>query len=581
MQNYILGINAYHGDSSACLLKNGKLVFAIEEERLCRIKHWAGFPQLSITACLDAAGIKISDVNDIAINTDPKANISKKIIYTIMNNPNPLFIIDRLRNRKARQNIKVEFEKHFHDFSENNHIHFVEHHLCHLSSAYHVSPYKESAILSVDGFGDFSSTVLGYGEDASIRIIDKVHFPHSLGIFYQAITQYLGFPNYGDEYKVMGLAPYGKEKYVEHMSQLVNLKDNGLFSLDLSYFRHSKEGVKYKWDNGKPVITDVYSDKLESLLGDKRSKNDKLSQKHMDIARSAQVMFERAFLNLLNRLKQETGSSNLALAGGCAMNSVANGKVKNNTGFKNVYIQAAAGDAGGAIGAAYMVWHKAQNNSERFHMSNAYVGPAYNSDIEALVNNLKELRREDLNIKLFENFDDLAEYTAIKISEKKVIGWYQGEMEWGPRALGNRSILGDPRNPEMKEILNVKIKRREEFRPFAPSILREETCKWFEVDDDVPFMMKVYQIKPEQREKIPAVTHVDGSGRLQTVTNEINSRYYILISKFFKLTGVPILLNTSFNENEPIVCKPQEALETFLRTKMDCLILGDWLIERT
>jgi len=365
------------------------------------------------------------------------------------------------------------------------------------------------------------------------------------------------------------------------MRQLVLLQDDGSFKLALDFFRHHKEKVEYEWENGEPKVGRLFSDALVDLLGSVRGKSDELSQRHKDIARSAQAMYEEAFFHLLNVLHKRHGNDYLALAGGCAMNSVANGKVYKETPFKKMYIQSAAGDAGGAIGAAFSVWHKLGGN-RNFVMDHAYWGPGFvDVDFHKLLEeNTDALKEQDCIVKHITDEDRLCSDTATAISEGKVIGWFQERMEWGPRALGNRSILGDPRRGDMKDILNLKIKRRESFRPFAPSILRESVTEWFEQNDDVPFMMQVYPIRKEKCAEIPAVTHVDGSGRLQTVYQETNPRYYRLIKAFDQITGVPIVLNTSFNENEPVVCRPEEALNCFLRTKMDVLVLGDWFVQR-
>ncbi|MFQ5468999.1 MAG: carbamoyltransferase [Gammaproteobacteria bacterium] len=578
----IVGINAYHGDSSACLLKDGDLVAAAEEERFRRIKHWAGFPSKAISYCLSEAGIELDSVDHIAVNTDPKANILQKILFALKQRPDIALIIDRLKNKSEKISIEKELRESFLRQKFSGKVHYVEHHYSHLASAFLVSPYEKSIVVSVDGFGDFASAAWGIGENSEINIENRVCFPHSLGIFYQALTQYLGFPHYGDEYKVMGLAPYGQPNYLAQMRQIVGLKNNGGFRLNLKYFRHHKEKIEYEWSNGSPHVGRLHSKNLEELLGPARGVNEELTQKHKDIARSIQAMYEEAFFHLINTLYDRHGIESLCVAGGCGMNSVANGRIYYNTNYKKVYIQSAAGDAGGAIGAAFSVATKYGEVRKRFLMDHAYWGPEFSSqDIEELINEKRdELSKDSCNIRKYEKFDELAFDTARHISEGSVIGWFQGRMEWGPRALGNRSILGDPRRTDMKDILNLKIKRRESFRPFAPSILRESVSDWFEQDDDVPFMMKVFQIKEDKRNRIPAVTHADGSGRLQTVYEQTNSRYYQLIKSFYERTGVPIILNTSFNENEPVVCRPDEALACFLRTKMDVLVLGDWMISR-
>ena len=578
---FILGINAFHGDSSACLIRDGELVAAAEEERFRRIKHWAGFPSESIGYCLAAGGISLTDVAHVAINQDSRASLGRKVWYALTQRPDLGLVLDRLRNKRKRAGIETHLAKAFPGQAFSGQVHGVEHHLAHLSSAFHVSPFDSAVVVSVDGFGDFSSAAWGVGRGAQITVEGRVHFPHSLGIFYQALTQFIGFPHYGDEYKVMGLAPYGEPKYLEQMRRVVLLQPDGGFRLNLDYFRHHREKIDYEWENGIPSVGTLYSAALADLLGPARGKDEALEQRHRDIARSVQAMYEEAFFHLLNVLHARHGLDAVAVAGGCGMNSVANGKIALKTPFKRVYVQSAAGDAGGAIGAAYAVWHR-EGDARGFVMDHAYWGPAFD---DAAIRDLLAARTGDLEagnctVQRIGDEDELCRTTAASIADGQVVGWFQGRMEWGPRALGNRSILGDPRRADMKDILNLKIKRRESFRPFAPSVLREAVADWFEQDGDVPFMMQVFQIRAEQRPRIPAVTHVDGSGRLQTVSCDTNPRYHRLIQTFHDLTGVPMVLNTSFNENEPVVCKPEEALDCFLRTKMDVLVLGDWVVRR-
>ncbi len=582
---YILGLNALHGDSSACLLKDGVLIGAVEEERFLRIKHWAGFPSESIRWCLLEAGISLEDVHHVALNQDTKANFGKKIIFTLSKRPSFRMLLDRFLNKRKRASVKDHLLQAFPNFKFKGLVHSVEHHTAHLSSAFHVSPFNDAVVISVDGFGDFASSAWGIGSGTKIDMENRIYFPHSLGIFYQSLTQFIGFYNYGDEYKVMGLAPYGKPVYMDKMRKIVKLKADGGFELNLDYFRHHREKIEYEWDSGSPSVGTLFSPELEKLLGPARKKGEELTQHYKDIANSVQAMYEEAFFHLLNKLYSKYQLESLAIAGGCGMNSVANGKVILNTPFKKVYVQSAAGDAGGAIGAALTTWHKVGKNKAKQRVKphdHAYWGPSFSDKyVNRLLNEQKDrIIKENCDTKYFTSITELTKKTAAEIAEGKVIGWFQGRMEWGPRALGNRSILCDPRRADMKDILNSKIKRRESFRPFAPSILRESVSKWFEQNDDVPFMMQVYKIIEEKRFLIPAVTHIDGSGRLQTVNEKTNSRYYNLIKEFNNLTNIPMLLNTSFNENEPVVCTPEEALETFLRTKMDLLVIGDWLIKR-
>jgi carbamoyltransferase len=579
----IVGINAFHGDASACILRDGILLAAAEEERFSRRKHAAGFPVQALRWCLEQAGESAADIDHIAINRDPRANLHRKTWYALTHPVATLAKRDRLSNavRIGRLPDQIAVALNVPVTSIKAQCHHVEHHRAHMASSFFVSPFETAAVVSVDGFGDFVSAMWGVGQGNLIDVRDQVGFPHSLGLFYLAITQFLGFPNYGDEYKVMGLAPYGQPVYLEQMRSLVRLRPNGLFALGLEYFRHHAEAVSMTWGDGEPQVGRVYADTLAELLGPPRKSGEPLEQRHKNLAASAQAMYEEAFFHLLQHVFTATGETHLALSGGCAMNSVANGKIFDQTGFKDVYIQSAAGDAGGAVGSAYFVWNQVLKQPRGFSMTHSYWGPGFSAaEIgSAVAARSAELAAAECTI---EPCDEprLIDFVADAIARGLVVGWFQGRMEWGPRALGNRSILGDPRRADMKDILNLKIKRRESFRPFAPSILREATPDWFETDYDVPFMLQVFQIREEKRPLIPAVTHVNGSGRLQTVTEAQNPRYYRLISRFGEITGVPILLNTSFNENEPVVCRPEEALDCFLRTKMDVLVLGDYFIER-
>ena len=577
----VLGLNAFHGDSAAALVRDGRLVAAAEEERFRRVKHWAGFPSQSIAYCLSEAKATLADIDHIAVNQDSRAHLGKKLAYLLSRRPNPKLVLNRLRNRKARQSIPELLEANFAGQRFRGQMHAVEHHVAHLSSAFHVSPFEEAVAVSVDGFGDFSSGAWGAGRNTSLSVDGQIFFPHSLGIFYQAMTQYLGFPHYGDEYKVMGLAPYGKPACIEAMRKIVQLQPAGGYALDLRFFRHHVEEISYRWENGAPVFADLFHASLADLLGPKRNSADPLTERHKDIARSVQAMYEEAFFHLIDNLQCRYKLSDIVLAGGCAANSVANGKIRRQTAFKRVYVQSSPGDAGGAIGAAFSVWHQLGGKRD-FVMDHAFWGPEFSeSEIARLIAERKA-ELADNHCMVLEIGDDaeLCRNTAEAVAAGKVIGWFQGRMEWGPRALGNRSIVGDPRRPDMKDILNAKIKRRESFRPFAPSVLQEAVPDWFEEDDAVPFMMQVFQVRQEKRSLIPAVTHVDGSGRLQTVARAANPRYYRLIEAFRDITSIPMVLNTSFNENEPVVCKPEEALECFLRTKMDVLVMGNTFIQR-
>jgi len=440
---FILGINAFHGDSSAALVKDGRLVAAAEEERFRRIKHWAGFPSMSIDYCLKEAGISLEHLEAVAINQDGKANLGRKIAFGIAKRPDLSSVLDRLRNRRERAGVEDHLLKAFPGQALKAKVHHVEHHMAHLASAYLVSPYRDATVVSIDGFGDFASAAWGRASGFEIDVEDKVYFPHSLGIFYQAMTQYLGFPNYGDEYKVMGLAPYGRPEFLPDLREIVKLRPDGSFELVLKFFRHHQEKVEMEWENGEPKVGLLFSDALPQLLGPARGKGDELTQRHRDMARSIQAMYEEAVFHLLNRLHERHKLDSLAVAGGCGMNSVANGKVLLNTPFKHIYIQSAAGDAGGAIGAAMAVWaEKAPASAERFHMDHAYYGPGFtDAEIDDLLKTQSAaIAAAGCEVHLATDEAALSAEVAQAIADGQVIGWFQGRMEWGPRALGNRSI---------------------------------------------------------------------------------------------------------------------------------------------
>jgi len=575
----ILGINAYHGDSAACLVVDGELVAAAEEERFRRIKHWAGFPSEAIRYCLEAGGVGLADVDGVAVNRDPKANWGARIKFVLAKRPSVGKLVDRLKSRRRARGVEDELRAVFGCAPP---VHWIHHHRAHLASAGLVSPFETCLAVSIDQFGDFASAAWGICRGARVEVEGSLYYPHSLGTFYTALTQFLGFPHYGDEYKLMGLAPYGKPAFLDEMRRVVRIGDDGGYELDLRFFRHHRETVYFEWTGGAPDTEDLFSDELVALLGPRRRADEPLTDRHRDIARSVQARYEECVFHLLTRLHHEYRVDDIALAGGCAMNSVANGKLYRRTPFKRAYVQSAAGDAGGALGAAFALWYDLKGGPRRFVMDHAYWGPSFEqAEIDALISErLGEIEAGGCHVTRVTDEGELCTRTARAVANGSVVGWFQGRMEWGPRALGNRSIVCDPRRSDMKAILNAKIKRRESFRPFAPSVLREAVPEWFETDDEVPFMMKVFQIREDKRARIPAVTHVDGSGRLQTVRREQNPLYYALITAFHELTGVPLVLNTSFNENEPVVCRPVEALECFLRTRMDVLVLGNAYIER-
>jgi carbamoyltransferase len=462
-------------------------------------------------------------------------------------------------------------------------FHQVEHHRAHLASAFFVSPFDRAALLSIDGMGDFVSTMWGRGRGNHIEVLGSVHFPHSLGLFYTALTQWLGFPKYGDEGKVMGLAPYGKPAYLDEMRKIVRVQRDGTFELDLDYFVHHSTGVAMTWDEGSPTLGTMYSSKLITMLGDPRpavpcvatpESETGVDQHYLDGAASLQVMLEEAEFGLVNKLQAASGQKVLCLAGGVALNSAFNGKILPRTAFEDIYVQPAASDAGTSLGVAYYIWHHVLGRPRGFVMEGAYTGPEFRNGRVAHALDAASLSYSALDD------DALCQKTAELIAGGNVVGWFQGRMEWGPRALGHRSILADPRRTDMKDILNARIKHREPFRPFAPSILLESTGEYFDQDYPDPFMLKVYCVRPEKRHAIPAVTHVDGTGRLQTVDRATEPRYWQVIKRFEDLTGVPVVLNTSFNENEPIVCTPEEAIECFTRTKMDALVIGNYVVQK-
>jgi carbamoyltransferase len=580
MATYVLGINAYHGDVSAALLRDGQLVAAVEEERFRRIKHWAGFPTLAIRSVLEMAGLRGQDVQHVAVSRDPKANLLRKGLFTITHRPDLRLVLDRVRNagkvRDLHGPLAAALGVPPDDLPA---LHYVEHHPAHLASAFFVSPFSSAACCAIDGFGDFVSTSFAIGSRNQLEVLDKVYFPHSLGMMYTAVTQLLGFNGYGDEFKVMGLAPYGRPRHVDAVRQLVTLTDAGKFELSLDYFRHWSDGVEMEWDDGYPTLGRVFSDRLTQLFGPAREPSAPLTEREEDIAHSLQVVYEDCAMHVLNGLWEQTRQDAVCLAGGCAMNSVANGKVRQRTPFKSVYIQPAAGDNGTALGAACYVWHETLHHDRAFVMEHAYWGTSH--DVDRVLASVPD--RDDAweyHIERCQTSAETARVAASLVASGHVVGWYQGRMEWGARALGNRSILADPRRSDVRELINTKIKFRERFRPFAPSIAEEALHDYFDDAAPDPFMQQVYPVRSDKRAAIPAVTHVDGSGRLQTVSARTNPTYYALIKEFEKITGVPVVLNTSFNENEPIVDTPEQALDCFMRTRMDAIVLGTAVIRR-
>lgn len=612
---YILGINAFHGDAAAALVKDGKLLAAVEEERFNRVKHCAGFPTQAIEYCLQTAGVKLDAVEHIGISRDPSKHLHKKVLFTASRMAKQMTVgsgksssraitssdigvqkfdvstsdgvsqgngilkqlRDRLINAGRVRDVRQEFLRRFEvrDQQLTAEFHNIEHHRAHLASCFFVSPFERAALLSIDGFGDFISTMWGTGVENSYEVLGQVEFPHSTGIVYTATTQFLGFPHYGDEGKVMGLAPYGRPRFIDTFRDIIRTENEGKFRLNLDYFRHHAEGVDMSWDDGSPRIGRIYSSAFERAFGPARVSAEQLTDRERDIAASLQLRLEEVAFHILNHLHLKTGLTDLGLAGGVAYNSVMNGKILLNTAFRRVFVQPAAGDSGTAIGVCYDIYNRLLKNKRSEILEVAYTGPEFSPEQIRV-----EIERNGLEYRELTD-SEVTSAAAHDIAEGLVVGWFQGRMEFGPRALGNRSILADPRRVEMKDVLNKRIKKRESFRPFAPSILEDRVGDYFEQTHPAPTMLMVYQVRSEKRLVVPAITHVDGSGRLQTVTMSGNPRYYELISAFNDLTGVPVILNTSFNENEPIVCTPRDAIECFQKTRMDVLYIENFSIRRS
>ncbi len=571
----ILGINAYHGDSSAAIVVDGRLVAAIEEERFNRVKHWAGFPAQAVRYCLSAAGVEASDLDHVAISFNPRANLGRRAKYALQCRPSIGSVVDRLRRLGRSMTVRDELAAACGTGSSalRAQFHQIEHHDAHIASGFFVSPFDSAAVLSVDGMGDFVSTVTATANGTGYEKLSEVFYPHSLGFLYNAVTIYLGFPNYGDEYKVMGLAPYGQPKYLDEFREIIRPQGR-TFALNLDYFTHAKQGISMRWEGGNPHVAAFHSRRLEELLGPARDPREEITTHHENVAASLQRVTEEIIFHLLNELHAQTQQENLVMVGGCAMNSVANGKITRHTPFKNLYVPVGAADNGTAIGAAFDVWHRHLRRGRSFRLEHAFWGTEIDDDA-------CQSAAEEANVP-FQRLAraEMIEQVVSALVDGKIVGWFQGRMEFGARALGSRSLLADPRRADMREIINLKIKFRERFRPFAPSILAEYVSEYFEIDEPSPFMERVLPIRADKHAEIPAVTHVDGSGRLQTVTRDASPLYWELIDAFRRETGVPIILNTSLNENEPIVRTPAEAIRCFLRTSMDMLVLGNVVIDR-
>src|SRR5713226_3528579 len=579
----ILGINAYHGNASAAIVCDGRLIAAVEEERFNRVKYAAGFPAQAIRYCLKEAGLTLSDIDHVAVPRNPYARLGTKLFYALRM---PSFARERVKVLAKFTGIPEALATAFDADPKKTgaKFHCIEHHQAHLASSFFVSPFERAALLSADGLGDFASTMWGTGAGSRMSIDGAVAFPHSLGLFYSAVTQYLGFLKFGDEYKVMGLAAYGHPERLEVFRDIVRFdsRSNGNgFRLGLDFFTHHRTGPEMSWAEADktPALGKMFSGEMAKRLGPSRVPEETLEQRHRNLAASLQARLEEVYLGMLRKLAAHTGLKTVCLAGGVAFNCVANGKIFDATPFEQVYVHPAAGDAGLAVGAAFYVWHQKLGKPRSFVMDHAYWGPGYSREEIHRAIDSNGLAESGYSIAELSE-EELVRCAAAIVADGKILGWFQGRTEWGPRALGNRSIVADPRRPEMKDILNRRIKHRETFRPFAPSILEEATGQYFERSYPSPFMTLTYPVRIEKRQEIPAPTHVDGTGRLQTVSRAVNPRYWRLIREFANLTGVPVVLNTSFNDNEPIVCRPEEAIDCFLRTKMDVLVLGNTIIRK-
>ena len=565
----ILGLNCYHTDSSACIIKNGKLEFAIEEERLNRKKHTSDLPILSIKECLNRTKTQENEVTHIAFNTKPNSNFFQKL----------KFIVKRLNfsnNFTNRYKVKRNLNKIFNNkFNFNNKIKyvFVEHHLAHIASAFYSSKFDDAIGLSIDGSGDFTSLMIAECNQKNITVKKKINFPDSLGIFYHSMTQFIGFKQFGDEYKIMGLAAYGKPVYFKKLLNNLFIKNKSFFKLNLKFFKHDQIDFNYSYLNSNN-IENIYSSKLDELFK-KEIENNKDDIFKQNFACSVQKVYEFFFKKILEDIISNNYSKNLVFAGGCALNSMANQFLISKNFTKNIFIPYAPGDNGGALGAAFYICKNKRNNNQ---FENPYLGNEF-SDEEIQNNYLKNYVNK-INFKKISGENDKYNLATDLIINNGVVGWFQGRMEFGPRALGNRSILADPRNQNIKELINFKIKRREMFRPFAPSILSDFQNDWFEEKFINEYMSSVMTAKKEKISIIPGVVHVDGTSRVQTVNKETNETYYNLIKNFYSKTDVPILLNTSFNENEPIVSSPNEAIECLLRTNMDALFLESYYVTK-
>ena len=591
----ILGISAFYHDSAACILKDGKIIAAAQEERFTRKKHDSSYPKHAIEFVLKFANLKLSEVDSIVFFEKPFLKFERLLETYVAFAPKgyisfakaiPLWIKEKLFQKNFLYN---KLKEHDQNYTSDENIFFSDHHLSHAASAFFPSPFEEAVVLTADGVGEWATTTVAIGKNNNLEIKKEIHFPHSLGLLYSAFTYYTGFKVNSGEYKLMGLAPYGNPKYEDKIKELIDIKDDGTFRLNQKYFNYAT-GLT------------MTSDKFSKLFGQKPRNplNEKITQFHMDIAASIQKVTEEIMLKLVKSIRKEYNIKNLCLAGGVALNCVANGKILKEKIFDNIWIQPAAGDAGGSLGAALALWHLDQKNPRNINnhddMSGSYLGPEYSQEeIE------KELNRLGAKFKIL-NESEIINQTSKDLSSGNAVGWFQGRMEFGPRALGCRSILGDPKSQDMQKNLNLKIKYRESFRPFAPSILAEELTNWFDMNSSSPYMLMVSNVKKEKclkmtendqklfgieklnvkRSEVPAITHVDYSARIQTVHKHTNNKYHQLLSKFMEITGCPILVNTSFNvRGEPIVNTPEDAFKCFMGTELDNLAIGNCYLNKS
>ncbi len=578
----ILGLNIFHAESSACIIKNGNVVASCEEERFTHIKNFAGFPLNSLQYCLKQANINsLNDLDYISINSHPYYNIKEKLAYAFKKIFSVNFL-PRLALLKKKHDVYEILKENYKEIYKKK-VNFVPHHRSHISLAFLSSGMKEAIGFSYDAAGDFSTAEAYYCNEKEIKLLKKSIFPHSLGILYQAMTQFVGFKKYGDEYKFMGLASYGEPAYLDHIRKLVAPDKDNFFKLNLKYFRHQKIGFSFNFETCSPSYKNLYSNELEKLLGPSLDSQKNIGKREMDIACSTQQVFEEIVFEILNNLKKKFNTDNLVLSGGCSLNSSLNGKILEKTNFKNLYIPSNCGDAGGALGSALdTLFHLDKKNFKIKKIEKTYWGPKYSNEYieNNIINNLSTNLKSKIQIKKFNKEIELYNFVSDELINSKIVSWFQGELEFGPRALGNRSILADPRKAEMKNIINKKIKLRESFRPFAPSILIDNFNDYFDYDQSIPFMNQVIKVKEKMKNKIPAVVHVDGTARAHTVSRENNEKYYSLIQRFYEKTGIPMLLNTSFNVDGPICESPEDAYGCFVNSDLDLLVMGNWVLKK-